>query len=98
MPTPDEVYEQVLAEETAKGSSPAVAQARAKAARVRAQRGAADPTKAVAAAPAGGDGAAKAAEPAAAAEAPKPAATATAPKPAARATAAPTSDTPARRA
>lgn len=49
MPTPDEVYEQVLAEETAKGSSPAVAQARAKAARVRAQRGAADPTKAVAA-------------------------------------------------
>jgi menaquinol-cytochrome c reductase cytochrome b/c subunit len=45
MPTPDEVYEQVLAEETAKGSSPAVAQARAKAARVRAQRGAADPAK-----------------------------------------------------
>ena len=27
MPTPDEVYEQVLAEEQAKGSSPAVAQA-----------------------------------------------------------------------
>jgi menaquinol-cytochrome c reductase cytochrome b/c subunit len=49
MPTPDEVYEQVLAEETAKGSSPAVAQARAKAARVRAQRGAADPAKAAAA-------------------------------------------------
>src|SRR5688572_3178290 len=46
MPTPDEVYEQVLAEETAKGSSPAVAQARAKAARVRAQRGASDPSKA----------------------------------------------------
>ena len=45
MPTPDEVYEQVLAEEQAKGSSPAVAQARAKAARVRASRGAADPTK-----------------------------------------------------
>jgi menaquinol-cytochrome c reductase cytochrome b/c subunit len=45
MPTPDEVFEQVLAEETAKGSSPAVAQARAKAARVRAQRGAADPAK-----------------------------------------------------
>lgn len=45
MPTPDEVFEQVLAEETAKGSSPAVAQARAKAARVRAQRGAADPSK-----------------------------------------------------
>ena len=54
MPTPDEVYEQVLAEETAKGSSPAVAQARAKAARVRAQRGAADPTKPAAAAPAAG--------------------------------------------
>ncbi|HEX2057061.1 MAG TPA: menaquinol-cytochrome c reductase cytochrome b subunit [Actinomycetota bacterium] len=45
MPTPDEIYEQVLAEETAKGSSPAVAQARAKAARVRASRGSADPTK-----------------------------------------------------
>ena len=45
MPTPDEVYEQVLAEETAKGSSPAVAQARAKAARVRASRGSKDPTK-----------------------------------------------------
>jgi menaquinol-cytochrome c reductase cytochrome b/c subunit len=45
MPTPDEVYEQVLAEEQAKGSSPAVAQARAKAARVRASRGAADPSK-----------------------------------------------------
>ena len=46
MPTPDEVFEQVLAEETAKGSSPAVAQARAKAARVRAERGAKDPSKA----------------------------------------------------
>jgi menaquinol-cytochrome c reductase cytochrome b/c subunit len=45
MPTPDEVYEQVLAEEQAKGSSPAVAQARAKAARVRASRGAADPSR-----------------------------------------------------
>ena len=45
MPTPDEVFDQVLAEEQAKGSSPAVAQARAKAARVRAQRGAADPAK-----------------------------------------------------
>ncbi|MGH2807254.1 MAG: menaquinol-cytochrome c reductase cytochrome b subunit [Actinomycetota bacterium] len=52
MPTPDEIYEQVLADETAKGSSPAVAQSRAKAARVRAQKGAADPTKAVAAKPA----------------------------------------------
>jgi menaquinol-cytochrome c reductase cytochrome b/c subunit len=45
MPTPDEVFDQVLAEETAKGSSPAVAQARAKAARVRAQRGSATPNK-----------------------------------------------------
>src|ERR671915_1495379 len=45
MPTPDEVYEQVLADEQAKGSSPAVAQARAKAARVRAQRGSANPAK-----------------------------------------------------
>ena len=43
MPTPDEVFEQVLSEETAKGSSPAVAQARAKAARVRAQRGSTTP-------------------------------------------------------
>ena len=45
MPTPDEIYEQVLAEETKKGSSPAVAQARAKAARVRAQRGAGQPAR-----------------------------------------------------
>jgi menaquinol-cytochrome c reductase cytochrome b/c subunit len=45
MPTPDEVYEQVLKEETDKGSSPAVAQGRAKAARVRAQRGSKDPSK-----------------------------------------------------
>jgi menaquinol-cytochrome c reductase cytochrome b/c subunit len=60
MPTPDEVYEQVLAEETAKGSSPAVAQARAKAARVRAQRGASKPTDAKASAAEGtGGGAAK---------------------------------------
>ena len=95
MATPDEVYEQVLAEETAKGSSPAVAQARAKAARVRAQRGAGDPTKATAAT--GGDGSkqpapsassapraegdAPAAQPAAA----QPAATTTAARPAARA-------------
>ena len=65
MPTPDEIYEQVLAEKQAKGSSPAVAQSRAKAARVRAQKGAADPTKAVAAA-----------KPAASGDAPKPAAAA----------------------
>jgi len=75
MPTPDEIYEQVLAEETAKGSSPAVAQSRAKAARVRAQKGAADPTKAVAAKPAGQAPAAKAEAPAAATPA-KPAAAA----------------------
>lgn len=37
--TPEAVYERVLAEEHAKGSSPAVAQARAKAARMRASRG-----------------------------------------------------------
>lgn len=74
MPTPDEIYEQVLAEETAKGSSPAVAQSRAKAARVRAQKGAADPTKAVAAAkPAAATATAEAAAPAPAAAA-KPAA------------------------
>jgi len=72
MPTPDEIYEQVLAEEQAKGSSPAVAQSRAKAARVRAQKGAADPTKAVAAAkPAAAPAAGGEAKPAA------PAATAT---------------------
>ncbi|MEA2432879.1 MAG: menaquinol-cytochrome c reductase cytochrome b/c subunit [Actinomycetota bacterium] len=83
MPTPDEVFEQVLAEETAKGSSPAVAQARAKAARVRAQRGSATPNvpdKATAPAPKReGAAAAPAAE---ASEAPaaeaKPAAAATA--------------------
>jgi menaquinol-cytochrome c reductase cytochrome b/c subunit len=69
MPTPDEIYEQVLAEETAKGSSPAVAQARAKAARVRAQKGASDPTKAVAAKPAGEQASAGEAKPGAAAPA-----------------------------
>ena len=87
MPTPDEVFEQVLAEETAKGSSPAVAQARAKAARVRAQRGSKDPNKpdsSTAPPPAsnpqakgGGEAPAAEAAPAAAAEA-KPAAAATA--------------------
>jgi menaquinol-cytochrome c reductase cytochrome b/c subunit len=82
MPTPDEIFEQVLAEETAKGSSPAVAQSRAKAARVRAQKGAADPTKAVAAAK-------PAAAPAAEGAAAKPATTTTDEKPAAKAAAAP---------
>jgi quinol---cytochrome c reductase cytochrome c subunit, bacillus type len=104
MPTPDEVFEQVLAEETAKGSSPAVAQARAKAARVRAQRGSTDPNKPdpstasrAGAAEQTGEQPAAAAEtkPAAAAAAPKPAAEA---KPAASKPAAPRSGAPARRA
>ncbi len=104
MPTPDEVYEQVLKEEQEKGSSPAVAQARAKAARVRAQRGAADPTKPTAAtAPAPDGAAAKAEEPAAeappAAEAKPAAATATKAAPAkAAAKAAPKTGAPAKRA
>ena len=74
MPTPDEIYEQVLAEEQAKGSSPAVAQSRAKAARVRAQKGAADPTKAVAAAKPAAAAGTTAEAPAAPAAAAKPAA------------------------
>ncbi|MDQ3785031.1 MAG: menaquinol-cytochrome c reductase cytochrome b subunit [Actinomycetota bacterium] len=70
MPTPDEIYEQVLSEETSKGSSPAVAQARAKAARVRAQKGAANPTQAAPeASSAGGDGDGAEAKPATQAEA-----------------------------
>jgi menaquinol-cytochrome c reductase cytochrome b/c subunit len=84
MPTPDEVFEQVLADEQAKGSSPAVAQARAKAARVRAQRGSANPAKpdpSTAPAPQRGErAAASAQQPAveqpAAEAAPRPAATA----------------------
>ena len=76
MPTPDEVYEQVLAEEQAKGSSPAVAQSRAKAARVRAQKGAADPTKAVAAAKPAASGAETPGAAATTGEAQKPAAAA----------------------
>jgi hypothetical protein len=87
MPTPDEVFEQVLAEETAKGSSPAVAQARAKAARVRAQRGSANPNKPDSStAPAPKREGAAADAPAPAAEAKPAAATA---KPAAAATARP---------
>jgi menaquinol-cytochrome c reductase cytochrome b/c subunit len=93
MPTPDEVYEQVLEEERAKGSSPAVAEGRAKAARVRAQRGAKDPSKAVAATAASptaaeaepaGEKPAATAKPAAATAA-KPAATAPAGAPAKKA-------------
>jgi hypothetical protein len=103
MPTPDEVFEQVLAEETAKGSSPAVAQARAKAARVRAQRGSKTPNvpdKSTAPPPAGNpDASDSAAAPAAAAES-KPAAAATQTKPAAAAKPAskPASGAPAKRA
>jgi menaquinol-cytochrome c reductase cytochrome b/c subunit len=106
MPTPDEVFEQVLAEETAKGSSPAVAQARAKAARVRAQRGSKEPNKpdpstaprkAPAEAPAEQPAAAAEAKPAAAAEA-KPAAAAEAKPAAGKPTAAPRSGAPAKRA
>ena len=97
MPTPDEVYEQVLEEERAKGSSPAVAEGRAKAARVRAQRGAKDPSKPVAAT--AQQPAAAEAKPAATEEkpaaAPKSAAAATATKPAAKA---PTAAAPAKRA
>ncbi|MGH7426468.1 MAG: hypothetical protein ACREJP_09915, partial [Candidatus Methylomirabilales bacterium] len=52
--TPEEVYERVLREEQSKGSSPAVAQARAKAARMRAQKGL--PTDAASAAKASGPG------------------------------------------
>ena len=89
MPTPDEVFEQVLAEETAKGSSPAVAQARAKAARVRAQRGSTTPNtpdKATASGPKREEAAAPAAE-APAAEAPAATAPAAEAKPAAAAAA-----------
>jgi len=104
MATPDEVFEEVLAEETSKGSSPAVAQARAKAARVRAQRGAKDPSKpdkSTAPPPssnpeASGAAAETSAQPAAESAA-KPAATATKPaasKPAAK----PTTGAPAKRA
>jgi menaquinol-cytochrome c reductase cytochrome b/c subunit len=99
MPTPDEVYEQVLEEERAKGSSPAVAEGRAKAARVRAQRGAKDPSKAVAATAQRPEAAeakpAVATEGEKAAAAAKPAAAATATKPAAKA---PTAGAPAKRA
>ena len=98
MPTPDEVYEQVLEEERAKGSSPAVAEGRAKAARVRAQRGAKDPSKpdpSTAQRPAAGEAKPAATEGERPAAASKPAAAATATKPAAKA---PTAGAPARRA
>ena len=88
MPTPDEVFEQVLAEETAKGSSPAVAQGRAKAARVRAQRGAKNPSvpdKSTAPAPSSSPEASGSASAPAAQSESKPAAAATPAKPAAAA-------------
>lgn len=62
--TPDEVFDRILAEEQAKGSSPAVAEARAKAGRHRARKGL--PTDAAGAAAAAG--AAKAAPAAASGE------------------------------
>jgi menaquinol-cytochrome c reductase cytochrome b/c subunit len=103
MPTPDEVFEQVLAEETAKGSSPAVAQGRAKAARVRAQRGAKNPSvpdKSTAPAPSSSPESSGAASVPAAQPESKPAAAATQAKPAAAAKPAskPSSGAPARKA
>jgi menaquinol-cytochrome c reductase cytochrome b/c subunit len=81
MPTPDEIFEQTLAEENAKGSSPAVAEARAKAARHRAKKAAAGggaPKTPAADKPAAADESAE--KPAAAAaSAPEPAAVAAAP-------------------
>src|SRR5687767_10958396 len=92
--TPEQAYERVLAEEQSKGSSPQVAQGRAKAARMRASKGL--PTDPAAAAKAAASGEAKpapaaapppAAEapPAPAAEAPPPPAAEAAPPPAAAA-------------
>jgi hypothetical protein len=64
--SPDAVFERVLAEEHAKGSSPAVAQARAKAARMRASKGTPAPAAPTAAEVPVGAGVAAAAAPAAA--------------------------------
>jgi len=68
--TPDEVYDRVLAEEQAKGSTPAVAEGRAKAARHRAKKGI--PTDPAGAAAAAGPREAGSAAPAAEAPAPEP--------------------------
>lgn len=65
--TPDEVYERILAEEQARGSSPQVAQARAKAARMRASKGLPVTAAEAAAARSGGEAAPAPAAPAAAA-------------------------------
>ncbi|CAN5779613.1 hypothetical protein BH23ACT12_BH23ACT12_08570 [soil metagenome] len=90
MPTPDEIFEQTLAEENAKGSSPAVAEARAKAARHRAKKAAA-----AGSAPPAAPKAPAAEKPAvAAASAPEPAAASASP-PAAASAAAPAADAPA---
>ena len=67
--SPDAVFERVLAEEQAKGSSPAVAQARAKAARMRASKGTPAPAAPAAAQVPVGAGVAAGAAPAAAAPA-----------------------------
>lgn len=82
MPTPDEIFDQTLAEENAKGSSPAVAEARAKAARHRARKAAAA-------------GSAPAKAPAAPVEKPAAAAVAATPEPAAVGAAAATAAAPA---
>src|SRR5881392_4071459 len=85
--TPDEVFERTLAEEQAKGSSPQVAQARAKAARMRYSKGlskppaaAPEPSSPPAPQPSGGEAPAPAA-----AATPTPAAAASTPAPAAAA-------------
>ncbi|MDQ4148438.1 MAG: hypothetical protein M3164_00335 [Actinomycetota bacterium] len=71
---PEAVYQRVLAEEQAKGSSPAVAEARAKAARHRARKGTAAPAPAPAAAAGDGEAAGPAERAPAAAAAAAPAA------------------------
>jgi quinol---cytochrome c reductase cytochrome c subunit, bacillus type len=88
--TPEQAFERVLAEEHAKGSNPAVAQSRAKAARMRVSKGLpADPAAAAKAA-AAGEGTSHA--PAPAAEAPPAPAAEAAPAPAAEAAPAPAAE------
>jgi hypothetical protein len=76
--TPDEIFERTLAEEQAKGSSPQVAQARAKAARMRASKGLSKPPAAAGPPAAPGTSGGEAPAPAAA-SAPAPAAAAASP-------------------
>src|SRR6266542_341279 len=90
--TPDEVFERVLAEEQAKGSSPQVAQAGAKAARMRFSKGLSTTPAEAAKEAAAGQAAPPPAAEAPAAAAP-PAATAT-PAAAAAAPAAPSGEAP----